>query len=340
MLVNLDDVDALVVLEKTQEFKYIFPNNNTTNPFEEVEDNLQIGSVAALGTGSKAYGMFVKNHALVFNSKQEMVLGVYKGEQLALNRLNSASDTSYVFMCSDNKTAIDARLTGNWSRFINSTFCRENANVTAVYRNKKIFFLLQKTIKAGEQLLFYYGDLYFQNVLPNDKVFLRSGDTEDDSEAIVLKNKVYYLPKNKINLDSNFLSCFYNTINSEQLFHIPKKNKLKPDLPILACDLNGAYLPQSEQENLPCLMLACYEGDVKYIQFLLKQGADVNIQTTRQGIGVFHLLAAAPLPVALKKTIADLLYQYGAVLHLQDKHDRTFLHWTIDKTRLEPNLVA
>lgn len=92
------------------------------------------------------------------------VLGVYGGVIVDENYV----DNPYIFELLEDELFIDARHEGNFTRFINAAYPKENANVEAMRMKingiPQVLFKTKKVIKAKDQLLYDYGDDYFKTL--------------------------------------------------------------------------------------------------------------------------------------------------------------------------------
>ena len=114
--------------------------------------------------GSKVIekGVFAKRQI-----KEGSAIGIYAGDLVPLDRCKDG-DKDYVFEFSEpafEKWGIDAKKRGNFTRYINH--CKEeNENVTGVgfYDGNipRIIFIATRIIPKGTQLMYDYGDGYWE----------------------------------------------------------------------------------------------------------------------------------------------------------------------------------
>lgn len=105
-------------------------------------------------------GCFAAQHI-----KKGVVLGEYKGKILTEKQRNKLKNDDYIWELKNN-LYLDARthLKNNPMRYVNGCMglCQcKHENVTAIEKNKKLYYKSIKPIKKGEELIIDYGDEYF-----------------------------------------------------------------------------------------------------------------------------------------------------------------------------------
>lgn len=81
----------------------------------------------------------------------------YKGRSVP-EKEQYTSRSKYLFEI-DSKRTIDGTMRSNTARYINHS-CRPNAE--PVIRNKRVFIMARRNIRAGEELSYDYGEEYFE----------------------------------------------------------------------------------------------------------------------------------------------------------------------------------
>lgn len=297
-----------------------------------IEEDLFIGPVAVLKKSENSgmcWGVFAKQD---FICHGERLLGQYLGEVKQSNKPKK-QDTAfdYTFDFNDG-TCIDAKYKRGWPAMVNSASCYESANVIAKKSGHAVYYYLLRTIKAGEQLLVYYGDDYrCQN-----KRFLNPTDNwQESSQKFNQHAAIYTVHESQ---DRDFLSLFDFP---QAKFAIPDPIKSETyvsiDMPILAYKNTTKLLPQHQQENITRLMLACWAGHFDYAKHLLTLGANPNQQTSIRGYSCLHMVLNSPHLNAQQKIamIDCVLDAAGTALKLQDWHDDTILHLAIKTKQVE-----
>ena len=326
------EASSLILKGGREQFKYVVPNNPS-----EIEHHLFFARVAVLKHTSRNWGIFTEK-----TIPEHTVLRHYHGNLIELD--NEKKTWEYTFHISE-KRGLDAFSEGNWTSFVNSSLCNFGANVIAIQKGQRIIYETLRDIHPGEQLLVYYDESY--DFHGNEMRFLKSTDSYLDSDDILKQHASLYTVEPQV-APLAVQACF--NIDSHQHFKIPKYNILEAnhraepagdlnhyyDMPILAVDsLDGVtVLPQCEQENITPLMLAILDKDLDLALFLLKNGANPNIQTSIHGLTALHVLMKSSFELEQKKIMLDELINHGAILQLQDYQDQSILHAAIASTDL------
>lgn len=314
--------------------------------FNNQFDNLNafIAPVARLqGTGKGAYA----GKSFQFNGKP-LPLGVYWGE------ISNAipSDLSYVFGLGDE--SVDAKLKGNWTRFVNHS--QNNYNVIAqrkylVINNIKLPYIqysLIKDVKFGDQFLFDYGDGY--QFGHNKRLFLNPCDREESPAEVWKKNEKQYEPKpitfgavnsknwrpfmlpSKFFYAPKFLKLALEDTN--KLNEYIKNNDFYLDLPILFVDKNKELLSIDKQPGITALMVAAYQGKIDAVRVLVAHGASIEQQHAFTGhTALFYAIQNQNVNGGKEDVIAYLI-RNGAKLTTQDKNGLTPVHWCVKNNDL------
>jgi hypothetical protein len=316
-------------------FEFISQENNNLGPFEDLQDNFLIGSVSLLHKGktSKNFlGVFAARNLI---HREDRCLGEYTGERKETKKTqkNKNFDGDYAFDL-NNGTTIDAKNKRGWPAIVNATSCYESSNVEARKVNGRVYYYLIRTIKAGEQLLIYYGDDYtFQ-----DKRFLNPSDNWEESIDKFKKYQGFY--KAHQSLDEPLISLL--AMNA-RYYAVPDESQIREcnnvDIPILAYRSETSFFPQNKQENMTLLMLACWQGNTVQVRQLLTLGANPNQQTSIHGYSSLHFVVLSPYLNDEQKIelIDELMNTRGATLKLQDLNDESILHVAIESQQI--NLI-
>lgn len=295
--------------------------------FNQIQSKIQLAPVAVLQqqSGHKFFGVYAKE-AL----KAGLNMGEYLGEKLSTKGTDATTNVDYAFDLK-NRYEMNAKYKRSWHAMVNSPSSADTANVEASRERDEngdmhIYYYLKRDIKEGEQLLIYYGDDYKFT----DKRFLNPSDNWESSIKKIDNNATYY------QMDQTLPDELRETLGlSYERFAIPIETKLHKktvNLPLLALDKLGDAIPQSMQENMTLLHLACLKGDVELADRLLKKGANPNQQMSMAGLCPLHCaIMSKALSFELKKKLIDLLLRQPAIsLVLSDKHERSILHHAIE----------
>lgn len=223
-------------------------------------------------------------------------LGQYMGEYTPSEGKLKNPDSVYVF--GTEKGDVDALEKRDWTAYVNHS---PIPNVRCERGPKRIQFYASRIIKAGEQLLIDYGQVYFK-VLGFTPLYLCAEDGEESDECKIIKYKEAYHPK-IISWTQPHLQSFFDTGGLDhdiyvvpRLFlailndDIQRVQSLLKESPLDICAYaverigNGfQVLPPSRQQHITPLMLACYCGHEEIIRVLVKAGADLNRPMLQRG---------------------------------------------------------
>ncbi len=290
------------------------------------EDYLFIAPVAVLQTENNtgmSWGVFAKQD---INIHYEKCLGKYLGEVKQLSeKKQKKQDFNYTFDLK-NGVALDAKHKRGWPAMVNGASCYESANVIAKKANGEVYYYLSRPIKAGEQLLIYYGDDY----TCENKRFLNPSDNWEESTDKFKRLQSNY--EIQTTQDQAFLNLL-NFNHNQLAIPDPFKNNdyINIDTPILAYGNSRQLLPQNQQENITLLMLACWNVDFDWVNNLFKNGANPYQQTSIHGYSPLHFVVLSPIENVDQKInlIQYIVDQARSTLKLQDLHDETILHHAI-----------
>lgn len=103
-------------------------------------------------------------YALVPFKKGELVIE-YVGEKITEAEANRRGG-KYLFELNDNWT-IDGKSRDNLARYINHS-CKPNCYPELDDAEEHIYIYAKKSIKAGEELTYHYGKMYFDDLITKD----------------------------------------------------------------------------------------------------------------------------------------------------------------------------
>lgn len=307
------------------------------------DPNVYVAPVARLHGGKGAYA----SKAFTYNGKP-LPLGIYWGEITT----TTPNDLSYLFGVG--KLSVDARLKGNWCRFVNHS--QNGYNVIAQYKSiilngirlPYIQYSLIKSVNEGDQLLFDYGDAYqFSHA---KQLFLNPSDNAEGPAELWLKNQQAY-EKNPITYGQlhspslqrlGFTSeyCYAPTFlrdlldNPATLNHFLKNKSLDVDLPLLFTDNAGNFLSVDEQPGITALMVAANEGRVDALKALINKGAAVEQQQAFTGHTPLFYAIQSNADSKQKGEMVAYLLEHGARVTTQDAQGMTPLHWCVKQNDL------
>jgi hypothetical protein len=227
----------------------------------------------------------------------------------------------------------------SWAEKVNCASCCDAANLRMVRSGCHVYLEIPKgvKIKAGEQLLSFYGEEFFSSKEASfqSRVFINPCDNKEDSADKLTK---YPYKRTKVNLNPELYQIM--KIDSSTQFSEPNLQRLNSstvNLPLLAYDTMQKVLPQHEQENITLLHLACWMGDEKKLDILLAKGAYLNQQTKNLGFSPLHFIVMSPHypDVATKIVWIKRLKKAGASLKLQDHEENSILHHAITSENIE-----
>jgi SET domain len=228
--------------------KYIRETRNTEFEFipSEMDPFIEIATVPEINQ----LGVFATERI-----ESGTRLGSYKGERKVTDSKTSVRGPNYYLWEIKKNLLIDGSSTANFTAFINHS---PDCNVFPNIEGEEVVFYTLYPINSGEQLLYKYGNLYFEN-LNIKPVFL---DPSDDWKSP--KEKV---SNHKVNLESN--ECV-------TALGFPKNAHLFPgnDGVLYAAeeisDKVYRFYPYQYQSKATKLMLACYSGDFEKVEQLVE----------------------------------------------------------------------
>lgn len=300
------------------------------NRFSHVQSRIQLAPVALLQKeqNAKFYGVYAKE-----DLEANLELGEYLGEILPTRGTDKDTNVDYSFDL-ENDFEVNAKTQRSWHAMVNGTSSPDVANVSVEKRieNKSphIYYYLNRPIKRGEQLLIYYGDQY--KFL--DMRFLNPTDNWEHSDEKIKRHATYY------KLNQTLPEQFSKLVGMGcKLFAVPDAQKITPecvDLPILAVDERGVYLPLCQQENVTLLHQACFMGDIKLAKKLLRMGANPNQQLSITGWTPLHFVILSDQAFEQKKELINVIMSAPNVsLRLQDRYERSILHFAVDTEQVD-----
>mgnify|MGYP005994371185 CR=1 FL=1 len=304
-------------------------------PFDYMHSNwdldyLFIAPVAMIGHAKqKTWGVFTTQ-----SIASGAVLGEYLGEKKTYAIEEEALNLDYFFKLSEptSKTnmvkGVDARLQRNWTAMVNGTVLA-SANVVAIRKNTRIFYVADQAIEPGMQLLLNYGESYRY-------------DGQDNEGQRYLK------PENNWSESYDYLRQFdYDQIPYDLPASLQNHLKLPEgtwtyllpttaDLPIIFFHEDSIVL-QHDAENLTRLMLACWQGDITEINALLVSNTNLNYQSNIVGETALHFILLTPnLRPKVKQGLLARFLEQGALLSISNRLNACPLMAFIGDEALQP----
>lgn len=279
--------------------------------------------------------------------KSAKPIGRYAGRRL---KGSGEKDSLYTFQLTDDNGKLVGHIEANrlrdWTGFINHS---PVSNLYAAQRTVKgvtdIYFYLEKNIKKGEQLLYNYGHLYFND--PDMKPFyIHSSDNWLSAEEVYARHLKEYLP-GRYQFDKKTRHDLHLTFPSVTGFVVPAifkcvyENKLNDlrkllskshgvDLLAYACQ-KSRLAPNQYQQHLTALMYACYLGYEKMIAMLLAHGADPDRCMLNAGYCPFVVLMLGQGEQTVVEKMGVTLLRKMKHPYLVDQWQLSLLHYVIKR---------
>ncbi|WED43992.1 SET domain-containing protein-lysine N-methyltransferase [Legionella cardiaca] len=282
--------------ERGLTYSYTQPSHPPHRKIEEDSLN-KLAVVLTPALGSNNYGAITTRR-------------IEKGETVALYfgkvHINpNLKEGTYCYLVSaENSIFIDATNEGGIGRYINHSSAPTLEPILDIRKDKNktvVKFKALQTIQPYSEVFYDYTFNYFSERHQEVKIkFLHPNDWEIDGEVLkkdsaFYKDKTYY--QKPINFEKGFLKLFGLSEDAkfwapEIVFLMMQGEEIKPtDLNLkqvnsicfLLNDENEFSHPSNQPMVTP-LMIACYLGNEAYINFLVKNGADVKRVTRHTGI--------------------------------------------------------
>jgi|GEM_PF-5580735 len=291
--------------------------NDTQGDGGDREYDVFIGPVPVLQETEDypIYGVFANKDIHLENGSMPLFLGEYQGDYIEAQE----SEDIYAIDAGSGYV-VSAKERGSWARMVNTTDSEDTANVSYVSRGQKVYFYLIRELKAGEQLLVYYGEDHELEI----KRFLHKSDNWQTSEERYKSHRDLYRMEVKDGI--TYAVPIIDALDARTI-----------DLPILKQASDGTFLPQHQQENKNLVIWACEQGDFGLLQYALSLSPDTNMQTRIGGCTALHAVMRNPLLDASEKIrfLDALLTNKNTLLHLQDKDEDSILHIAIAQEEVE-----
>lgn len=276
-------------------------------------------------------------------------LGLYTGLEYSIAEFeeyltaNPQTDNTYAMKIG--AQVIDARVKGNFMRYINFSDGQENVEfVERTVKGKRVVKVFTtKEIKAGQQILVDY-NTYDENASKH-YYFLNPSDGWQSAYEIYNTNIDHYehfsvpynlpvlaLKKNEdIYLTPILAAIFENKVLSKE-FDMP--DSIEITLPALKANKQNQIIDFDGSDSFTPLMLACHLGQPENVTWLIKKGAVIDQQQNHSGNNpLFLALLGYSTADDLKKKdyfrILNTLIKNNANLFIHDRNDRIFLHKAI-----------
>ncbi|CDZ77592.1 ankyrin repeat protein [Legionella massiliensis] len=275
-------------------------------------------------------------------------IGIYTGDLFSKEEFatfleeNPGTDKSYAMFFGDN--VVDAQFNGNFTRYINCSDSQDNLEFKEGYLNYKrvIKVFATKDIKAGQQLLINYNTYdqkaskYYYFLNPEDSS-LSAEQLRDQHAASFQQYKMpnalaqFNLKKNEIILTTGLGLVVLEDQSIAKAKPIHRKVD-EVSLPFLKKGRGSSVVDFSKTDTFTPLMLACFRGQLANVNWLIKNGANLNQQQNHSGnCPLFLALEGYSKASSAKEKnnfikIIELLIENQANLKAHDRNDKTFLH--------------
>lgn len=276
-------------------------------------------------------------------------IGIYTGEEYASRadfdrylEENPMADDSYAMRIG--RRMIDAANKGNFTRYINFSDSQDNVEfVEGVVNGEKVVKVIAlNKIYQGQQFLVNYNT--YDEKASKLYYFLNSSDGSQSASEVYEQNKANYSVHSKSGDCEAFqikdeAQLLISRVAAAVFANKPLSNlndvKLSEiDLPILRMGPFKRILDFKEADTFTPLMVACYLGQLNNVNWLIKQGANVDQQQNRSGnCPLFFALLGYNSGQTTKNKYLQIILSLiasGAILGVHDRADRTFLHKAID----------
>lgn len=299
----------------------------------------------------------VPNQLAVYTDQDinpEKELGCYVGKRCDEKDENPKS--MYIFQVQNKKgetVIIDGLLERDISSFYNhgpnSNLLAQDKPLASVRDEPDVLFSTATFIKSGSQLLFDYGDDYWDSKpIDYDPLFLHPTDNWKSPEKVYSENKDHY-EKNLFRFDKatcRKLNLYEGDWVVPKIMYAIANNDpamldaaLRKDTPVdtiaYACDGDKMAKTQYQQHLTP-LMLACYLGNEAAIEKLIEYGADTSRNMMIEGYMPLHLLLLGKGDKNTIDRVANKLLDKMRFPFTLDKQRLGLLHYMIIQD--QPNL--
>ncbi|AHE67730.1 Dot/Icm T4SS effector AnkI/LegAS4 [Legionella oakridgensis] len=283
----------------------------------------------------------------------ETCLGEYTGREFTIDEFERYLETepganpSYA-MDMDNRI-IDARIAGNFTRFINFSDSQANVEFREGRRGHQrvVMVVATKPIYAGEQILVDYNK--YDEHASKDYYFLNPQDSWQSTWEMYEEHCARYeRVRYPIVLDYFHIAetdKVYSTklgmmvLEGAHLDESVEELADEVNLPYLKMDSHRRILDASETDLFTPLMMACFLGQVENVQWLIEHGACIDQQQNHSGnCPLFFALEGyrrdeSRRPIFLEIMRRLILQNANPAVH--DRADLTFLHKAISVLAVE-----
>lgn len=342
---DIRNVEELKKLEATQKGKYKFTYDLETNKLSK-NPKLFIAPNSLMGGRLGVYA----NQDMKKTSKP---IGVYAGKR---SKRGGDVNSLYTFQITDKNEKIieyiNADHLRDWSGFINhSPITNLFIDQKKIKNKTQICIFLDRNIKKGEQLVYNYGEFYFND--PSFKpFFIDSSDDWRTPQELYLEYKKYYA-KDRYLLDKKMCDVLQLHCTKTTDFVLPSivtyiyKNQIKElkkslqqsypvDLLAYACEKNSIK-PNHQQQHLTALMFACYLGNEEAIQLLVDHDASCDRRMLLAGYSPLTILMLGQGSAATIEKMGKVLLKKMQHGEVPDQFELGLLHYAVKRN--VPSLV-
>ncbi|WP_058473686.1 Dot/Icm T4SS effector AnkI/LegAS4 [Legionella quateirensis] len=281
--------------------------------------------------------------------EQGTCIGTYTGEEYSSNAeferyLSDHPNADNSYAMTVGRRIIDAATKGNFTRYINFSDSQDNVEFRETLSNgvKIVEVVALKDIRQGQQILVNY-NTYNENA-SKLYYFLNPGDGWLSANEVYEQNKASYelwtmsgeCEAFKIEDNETFLiNRVASAVFSNQLLtHLKNVNSSEIDLPILKLNSSNEIIDFKNGDTFTSLMMACYLGQSVNVNWLIREGANVDQQQNHSGnCPLFFALSGYSTEQGNKNNYLNImssLIKNSANLCVHDRADRSFLHKAID----------
>lgn len=280
------------------------------------------------------------------SGEEVIFLGDYLGDELNQKQFKELKNTSYVAIVKSN-LFVNAEENGNFATRINHSASQPNVEFARDPKTGRLYLQTKKEvpIKKFHQYLLNYGPSFIWDTKSKENMrFLNPQDNGEESIDLLKKGLYQDHP---ISLRDDIANFFGYTPN--QRFYVPKyfddilKNECPANFPenpeldfgLLAIDPDtNLPLPIKKQKSITLLIIAAYLGHLNSVEWLVKQGANIDHQHSFTGHNaLFTVIRSNLVHIENKEKIINYLINNSLECRepfvCKDKDGLTPLHWCI-----------
>lgn len=336
---------AVKKLEAAQKGKFKFKYDLETN---KLNKNLKL-FIAPNSLMGGRLGVYANQDI----KKTAKPIGMYAGKR---NKRGGDINSLYTFQITDKNEKIVEYIVADhlrdWTGFINhSPIPNLFVDQKKIKNKTHLCIFLDRDIKKGEQLVYNYGDFYFND--PSFRPFyIHSTDDWRTPQELYLQLKKYYT-KDRYILDETMCDVLQLHCTKTTDFVLPSiftyihKNQIKElkkaitqsypvDLLAYACEKNNIK-PNHQQQHLTALMFACYMGNEEAIQLLIDLGADCDRRMLLTGYSPLTVLTLGLGSPATIERMGKILLKKMKHAEVSDQYALGLLHYAVKRNI--PSLV-